>query len=353
MDEIAEVLRRHFRKYPRMQAQDAVKLICQNELGAGHLAMGQTGSLAQLEQELAAVEQNPYASLCESIGNGKCRVHLAALGTAGIPAETLQRVFAASAAAIQGSKEVCAEKVERLRSLSARGETPFSFAALDDFLVAFHANGCPLISHSQVYRETYSPAYRVMGERYALFLPLFAAIDARISKGQTIRLGIDGKCGAGKTTLAALLATVYDCSIVHMDHFFLPKSLRTPERLTQPGGNVHHERFEEEAAPGIRNGGGFQYRRFNCAAGEYAEHIEIAPKPLLIVEGSYSLHPRHASLYDQKVFLTLSEEAQKKRIEKRCNGKAYRRFMEEWIPLENRYFEAYSIRQGCDFVFNT
>lgn len=353
MHEITEVLRRHFRKYPRMQAQDAVKLICQNELGAGHLITEQTGSLAQLNQELAAVEQNPYASLSESIGNGMCRVHLAALEAAGIPADTLQRVFAASAAAIQGSKEVCAEKVELLRSLSARGETPFSFAALDDFLVEYKADGCPLISHSRVYRETYSPAYRVMGERYAMFLPLFAAIDARMDKGRITRLGIDGKCGAGKTTLAALLATVYDCSTVHMDHFFLPEALRTAERLAQPGGNAHHERFKEEAAPGIISGGGFQYRRFDCATGEYAERIQVAPKPLIIVEGSYSLHPLHASLYDQKVFLTLPEEAQKKRIEKRCGAQVYRRFVEEWIPLENRYFEAYDIRQGCDFVFNT
>ena len=31
-----------------------------------------------------------------------------------------------------------------------------------------------------------------------------------------------------------------------MDDFFLPMELRTAERLEEPGGNVHYERFSAE-----------------------------------------------------------------------------------------------------------
>ena len=38
-----------------------------------------------------------------------------------------------------------------------------------------------------------------------------------------------------------------------MDDFFLPPALRTPERRSEPGGNVHYERFLTEVLPNLRS----------------------------------------------------------------------------------------------------
>lgn len=61
---------------------------------------------------------------------------------------------------------------------------------------------------------------------------------------------IDGNAAAGKSTLAARIAAFfapqYSVNVFHMDDFFLPGALRTPERLAEPGGNVHYERFQDE-----------------------------------------------------------------------------------------------------------
>ena len=56
-------------------------------------------------------------------------------------------------------------------------------------------------------------------------------------------IAIDGRCAAGKTTLAARLAKELGGDVIHMDDFFLPPALRTQERRSEPGGNVHYERF--------------------------------------------------------------------------------------------------------------
>ena len=71
-------------------------------------------------------------------------------------------------------------------------------------------------------------------------------------------IAVDGRAAAGKTTFAEELAVTLGGAVVHMDDFFLPGELRTPERLAAPGGNVHAERFAEEVLPFLRRGAAFR-----------------------------------------------------------------------------------------------
>lgn len=48
----------------------------------------------------------------------------------------------------------------------------------------------------------------------------------------------------------------------------------------------------------------------------------------------------------RSVFVCSSPEIQRERIIKR-NGDMAERFFNEWIPLENRYFEAFDIRENA------
>ena len=73
-------------------------------------------------------------------------------------------------------------------------------------------------------------------------------------------VAIDGNCGSGKTTLASIIDSVYGCNVFHMDDFFLPLDLRTTERLSQAGGNVHYERFDSEVIHGIKSNKAFEYQ---------------------------------------------------------------------------------------------
>ena len=71
-----------------------------------------------------------------------------------------------------------------------------------------------------------------------------AAIDQALEKGGRVILALEGGAASGKTTLATALGEMYHGSVIHMDEFFLPPALRTPDRFTQPGGNIHSERFQ-------------------------------------------------------------------------------------------------------------
>ncbi len=164
-------------------------------------------------------------------------------------------------------------------------------------------------------------------------------IDALLKEKDFMIVAIDGRCTSGKTTLAAKLAEIYNCNVFHIDDFFLRPEQRTPERFAEVGGNVDYERFKDEVLIPLKAGQHFAYRPFDCSTFTLAEPVCVVPKKLNIVEGTYSHHPYFGEPYDLKIMLTVDEETQRQRIQQRP-AFLHRRFFEEWIPMENRYFES-------------
>ncbi len=173
-----------------------------------------------------------------------------------------------------------------------------------------------------------------------LMQPVLNALECR--KGPAIVV-IDGMCGSGKTTLAEALAARLHLPVVHMDDFFLPFDLRTRERLSQPGGNVHYERFAREVLPFLAQQKVFRYRKFHCSNGVYSWE-ECPAEKGCIVEGSYSLHPAFQASWQEiqavTVFLSVAPDEQLKRLEKR-NPDLMDAFQSRWIPMETNYFETF------------
>ncbi len=180
---------------------------------------------------------------------------------------------------------------------------------------------------------------------------ILEAVSGR--KGKRTVIAIDGRCGAGKTTLADRLAGLADAEVIHMDDFFLPSELRSDQRLKEAGGNIHYERFLAEVAAGLKSGGEFKYRKFSCAEMDYTGEITAGIKPVIIVEGVYSLHPLYDDIYDIKVFCDIDREEQKRRITAREGTKGYLQFKDKWIPMEEMYFAAFHISQACDYIICT
>lgn len=180
-----------------------------------------------------------------------------------------------------------------------------------------------------------------------------AALQALPENGEPQIVALDGRCAAGKTTLAAHLQQQTGCSVVHMDDFFLRPSQRTAARLRQPGGNVDRERFFEEALRPLRRGAGCTYRPYDCRTRGWKSPICIDPAPLTIVEGAYSCHPELWDLYDLHLFLTVSPDEQLRRIRARNGADGLEMFQNRWIPLEEAYFQAFSIEKRCEYCFST
>ena len=188
---------------------------------------------------------------------------------------------------------------------------------------------------------------------YKKYLSIIEVIEDIIKSNESLIIAIDGRCGSGKSSLSKILSEVFDCNVFHMDDFFLPFNRKTPERLSQPGGNVDYERFKIEVLTPLQNKEDVIYRPYNCSTGNLDESIYVSFKNLTIVEGSYSLHPTLKDAYYYKIFLTVDPNVQKERILKRNGVEMLQNFIDKWIPLEEYYFSELKIKEQCDLVFDT
>jgi uridine kinase len=358
--EFHDILQQHVLRYPQIQVQDLLKLAYQNEFAGGHLVLSSRDSLKRLAAEVESLPAGSSGSLTssssadrlplfEDIGNGLCRMNLTALSEYGIRLPSANRFFIVSSSAVQGDVLRFQAKLLQVRQFLAECR-PACLPEMDHFLQHYNFESCPPFSHSETYRQTYHPAYRVVLTAFRDALAIFLQLDELMLSREHVVMAVDGMCAAGKSTLAALIKKVYRCPVIPTDHFFLPASLRTPQRLGEPGGNIDYERFAEEVLPALKENRGFDYRVFNCGTMSFGKTVHIRPSRLHLVEGTYSLHPRFSGLYDLTVMLEISPEEQKMRIRQRNSPQMAVRFLTEWIPLENQYFKDTQTAKRCDLV---
>ena len=166
-----------------------------------------------------------------------------------------------------------------------------------------------------------------------------------------VRLALDGRCAAGKTTLAAEIQAAMACNVVHMDDFYLPFAQRTEEIMARPGGNMDFGRLCREVLDPLANGKDAVYRPYDCHADRLLPEQRLNAALPTIVEGSYSCHPIVRPYYDLCVFLDVSPECQNLRLLGR-DPAAVEMFQRVWIPREEAYFTAYQVRSCCDLCIS-
>ena len=346
--ELCRVLTDHGKRCPLMEPCDAVKLIYQNEFGCEHLISKPDAALARLRAEWASTPFDPSAPTVEDIGNGMARVALAAVRLTDDALRTLGRDFLRSAQVRTGRRETFLSKLDALRTLTEEKVFSFTPQELEAYLERYVSEGCGPLSHSPAYRAAYRPAYRVV-KRSCSLAALYWDLTQLLERGERSVVAIEGRCAAGKSTLAGRLGQRLDVPVVHMDHFFLRPEQRTKERLARPGENVDHERFREEVLEPLATGEAVTYRPWSCQTGALGEPIALRPSPMVLVEGSYSCHPTLWDGYDRRVFLTVDRSEQLRRIEARDGPSQLQVFREKWIPLEERYFSAFQVEERCDY----
>lgn len=182
---------------------------------------------------------------------------------------------------------------------------------------------------------------------------LLQQIRAKAQGKNHFIIAIDGNSAAGKSTLGQRLAQDLQANLYKMDDFFLQREQRTKERLAEVGGNVDYERFKDEVLTNISGNSNFSYRVYDCQIWDFKGQKFFRPNLFHLVEGSYSRHPYFGSVYDFTIFLETDTKEQNERILKRNGPLLYRRFIEEWVPKENAYFDAFSIKDKADLVLKT
>lgn len=341
-----DIIKKEFYSHPEEQLTDIVKLLFQRRFGPEHMIKDPLASLEYLKKELEDTDFDENMPLCDDIGGDFARINLAAVKGRLLP-ETVNRIFVLSANT-DNRNDRKEEFLSDLKKLKGLDFLPFSQKETSDFIAEYSSLGFPPLSHSEIYRKKYAPHYRIARKKYTAWLPLFIEIEKTLSdKGKAI-IGIDGMAASGKTTLAGIIAEIYDCNVFHADDYFLRPFQRTPERLLQAGGNIDYERMKSEITDCVFSEEPFEIRKYDCETQSLSETITVPKKPLTVIEGVYSLHPYFGNVYDIKLMLEISRDEQLLRLKKRDPSKLDR-FINEWLPMEEKYFETYRIKEKSTF----
>ncbi len=157
-------------------------------------------------------------------------------------------------------------------------------------------------------------------------------------------IAIDGRSGAGKTTLAgAVRAELPGARVLHMDDLY-------------PGWDglaAAVEILTDDVLAPLRHGRPGRYRRFDWHAMAYAEEHRIpAATPVLVVEGCGATVGDAGRLTDLRIWVTAATGVRKARGLTRDHGD-FAPHWQAWAAQEDRLFAQDGTRARADLVVVT
>jgi uridine kinase len=162
--------------------------------------------------------------------------------------------------------------------------------------------------------------------------------------GTTRLVCVDGPAGAGKTTLAAALAGAVEAvgrttAVVHLDDL-----LEGWDGLDEVGRSAHRLLVEPWSTG--RAGG---YRRYDWHRAAFAEHHDVPPPDVAILEGVGSGHAGYADLVTLLVWVEAPEELRLARGLER-DGPELMPHWRRWLVAERLLHAREGTRERADVV---
>jgi uridine kinase len=171
---------------------------------------------------------------------------------------------------------------------------------------------------------------------------------------QAVLVGIDGRGGSGKSTLAReLAARLPDVTVVQFDDFYRTaddRKLRAASGHDEVGGSFDWRRVRDQVLQPLANDEVARYQRYDWDSDELAEWNVISPSGIVIVEGNYSTRHELHDYYDVTIWVDTPHDVRLRRGVERDGEQASARWLEEWIPEEDRYVAAYQPADRADIV---
>lgn len=177
-----ENLLEHYKKYPAIQMRDLFKYLYQSAFGCEHMVSSLQGATEYIRRENESREPCGDGEI-DLLDGEYARVHLSWLDR-GLSAETLAKLFFASAKKETDGEARLKKGLKAALELAEEGLLPFSAGELETAIGQWEALGYPPVHHSEEFRRRYRPAYRVIAVRYLPLLPLLAEIDGKLGASE-------------------------------------------------------------------------------------------------------------------------------------------------------------------------
>jgi len=157
---------------------------------------------------------------------------------------------------------------------------------------------------------------------------------------RSVFIGIDGFGGAGKSTLAdAIAGAVGRAVVVRVDDFWGPSI-----------AEWDWHRFREQLLEPLLAGRPARYQVWNWVDDVGGDWTELPPGCVVVVEGVSSTRAEAGVPWDLTVWVEAPREVRLARALERDGPDLMRRWLDDWMPSEQRYAEREVPQQRVDLV---
>lgn len=157
------------------------------------------------------------------------------------------------------------------------------------------------------------------------------ALDDLRSKRSLVLAAIDGRGGAGKSTLAAALRDRLNASVVAIDDFYRVMDDAARLDLSAEAGYMQYfdwQRLQSQVLASLRRNEPARYERFDWLTRQLGSTAQVSPLGVVLVEGVGSFRPELRSFYDYSVYVQTPLDVCTKRLRARGDS-------EDWIERWN------------------
>ncbi len=158
--------------------------------------------------------------------------------------------------------------------------------------------------------------------------------------GLTTFVGVDGRGGAGKSTLAARLARATPgAAVVAVDDFSGPRVAAWD-----------WDRFARQVRDPLLAGQTAHYQRWDWDRDEGAEWHDIRPGVLVVVEGVSATRAEAGVPWELTIWVDAPRHVRLERALRRDGAAMLAQWTEVWMPSEEAYIAAQAPDQRADLV---
>lgn len=186
-----------------------------------------------------------------------------------------------------------------------------------------------------------------MNESFASIFALTNKISRLPKNKTTFIIGIDGREGAGKSTLAeSLRRGLRNTTIIPLEDFYSPELLE-----------VDRKRVVSQVINPLKNNQpAAKYQRFDWNKNGLMEWRSVQNEGILIVEGATALHPDLLEFYDLTIWVECPAETGLKRGASR-DVHGYKlstraEWLSIWVPKEKEYIKTHTPHKKAQFIFD-